>query len=99
MKEKEDKTEPTEANKMKSRKFLVWLVWLTMSVLILAFCAIVIIKTKPGEDALVPFFGLIEKVLGWFFALSMMYLGVNVGQKIGFALTDAWSEKNEEEHE
>ena len=93
----EEKKTEQETNKLKSRKFVVWLVWLTMSVLILAFCAIVIFKTEPGEDALVPFFGLIEKVLRWFFALSMMYLGVNVGQKIGFALTDVLAEKIEDE--
>lgn len=34
---------------------------------------------------------LIEKTLTYFFAISMMYLGVNVGQKIGFAVSDAFA--------
>lgn len=94
MEEKKEITEPAEQNKLKSRKFAVWLVWLTLSVLILAFSGIVIFLTKAGAETLVP---LIEKVLGWFFAISMMYLGVNVGQKIGFAISEALSDKKEEE--
>ena len=46
---------------------------------------------------------LLEKVLEWFFILSMMYLGVNVGQKGALAFADAlknkYSTKEETEDE
>ena len=75
-----------EKKKTDSRKFVVWLTWLIISVLMIAWCTIVILITKQITELLV---GLIEKVLAYFFAVSMMYLGVNVGQKAAFALSDA----------
>lgn len=79
-------TEEETQTKLKSRKFIVWTVWLVLTVLILAFSIGVMIVTKTMPETLT---GLIEKELGWFFAVSMMYLGMNAGQKAAFALSDA----------
>ena len=74
--------EEKEAKKTDSRKFVVWLVWLIITILVIAWCALVMIITKQIQDQLI---GLVEKSLSYFFAVSMMYLGVNVGQKVGLA--------------
>ena len=74
--------------KLKSRKFAVWVVWLIITILVIIFCTAVMIITHSITQELT---SLIEKVLGWFFAISMMYLGVNVGQKAAFAIGDAIS--------
>ena len=86
-------TEEETQTKLKSRKFIVWTVWLVLTVLILAFSIGVMIVTKTMPETLT---GLIEKELGWFFAVSMMYLGMNAGQKVGFAFSDAISTKTKE---
>ena len=81
-------TEPTK--KTDSRKFLVWLIWLLI-------CIVVGVYTFIVKDA-----SLLTKVLEYFFALSMMYLGVNVGQKGVLAIADALKHKysiEEEENE
>ena len=77
------------SKKTDSRKFIVWLVWLLIALAISIYTFI----TKDSV--------LLEKVLGWFFALSMMYLGVNVGQKGALAFADALKNKysNKEETE
>lgn len=80
-----------KSKKTDSRKFVVWLVWLIITVLVIIFCVVVMAVTKQVTDNLV---GLVEKVLSWFFAISMMYLGVNVGQKVGLAFADKF--KSEE---
>lgn len=89
-------TEPSK--KTDSRKFIVWLVWLIIAIFVIAWCAIVMIITKQIQEQLI---GLVEKVLSWFFAISMMYLGVNVGQKGALAFADALKNKysNKEETE
>ena len=88
--------EEKETKKTDSRKFIVWLMWLIISVLIIAWCGVVMITTKQIVEGLV---SLIEKTLAWFFAISMMYLGVNVGQKMGFAFADALTAKFESKKE
>lgn len=85
-----------KAKKTDSRKFVVWIVWLVIAVLVIVFCAVAMIVTKQFADNLV---GLIEKSLSWFFAISMMYLGVNVGQKVGLAFADKLTKQAEEEVE
>ena len=77
------------SKKTDSRKFIVWLVWLLIA---LAISVYTFIAKDPA---------LLEKVLGWFFTLSMMYLGVNVGQKGALAFADALKNKysNKEETE
>ena len=77
------------AKKTDSRKFVVWLVWL---VIVLAIGVYTFIAKNSA---------LLEKALGWFFTLSMMYLGVNVGQKGALAFADALKNKysNKEETE
>ena len=75
--------------KTDSRKFIVWLIWLLITLAISVY-------TFISKDS-----ALLEKVLGWFFTLSMMYLGVNVGQKGALAFADAlknkYSTKEEED--
>ena len=77
------------SKKTDSRKFVVWLVWLVIALAIGVY-------TFIAKDS-----ALLEKVLGWFFTLSMMYLGVNVGQKGALAFADALKNKysNKEEME
>lgn len=77
------------SKKTDSRKFIVWLVWLLIALAISGYTFI----TKDSV--------LLEKVLSWFFTLSMMYLGVNVGQKGALAFADALKNKysNKEETE
>lgn len=77
------------SKKTDSRKFIVWLVWLIIALAIGVY-------TFIAKDS-----ALLEKVLGWFFTLSMMYLGVNVGQKGALAFADALKNKysNKEETE
>ena len=79
------------SKKTDSRKFVVWLVWLIIALAIGVY-------TFIAKDST-----LLEKVLGWFFTLSMMYLGVNVGQKGALAFADAlknkYSSKEETEDE
>ena len=83
-------------SKMTSRKFVVWLVWLVLTIFVTVFSVVVMVVSQTMPDTLTE---LIEKVLGWFFAVSMMYLGMNAGQKAAFALSDAISTKTEEETE
>ena len=79
------------SKKTDSRKFVVWLVWLLIALAIGVY-------TFIAKDS-----ALLEKVLGWCFSLSMMYLGVNVGQKGALAFADAlknkYSNKEETENE
>ena len=88
--------EEKETKKTDSRKFIVWLIWFIITILVIAWCAIVMITTKQIVEGLV---SLVEKTLAWFFAISMMYLGVNVGQKMGFAFANALTAKFESEKE
>lgn len=69
------------SKKTDSRKFIIWLVWLLITLAISVY-------TFIAKDST-----LLEKVLGWFFTLSMMYLGVNVGQKGALAFADALKNK------
>ena len=88
--------EEKETKKTDSRKFVVWLTWLVITILVIAWCAVVMIATKQIVDSLV---SLAEKTLAWFFAISMMYLGVNVGQKVGLAFADKLIPKETEEED
>ena len=90
---KENKTmEQEKGKKMESRKFIVWIVWLIITILVIVWCALVMIITKQIQEQ---FGGLVEKALTYFFAVSMMYLGVNVGQKVGLAFADKLVPKEE----
>lgn len=73
--------------KMKSRKFIVWLVWCVITIFILIFC----ICRNPENAS-----GLIEKVLGYFSGVSLLYLGCNAGQKAAYAIADAIKSEPEE---
>lgn len=85
--------EKEETKKTDSRKFIVWIVWLFVTLGVIAFCVVAMIITKKFADNLV---SLVEKALSWFFAVSMMYLGVNVGQKVGLAFAENITKKSEE---
>lgn len=74
-------------NKLSSRKFIVWIVWLVL-------CLGVGVYTFIIRDS-----SLLEKCLEYFFAVSMLYLGVNVGQKGIYAIADALKEKYSKEEE
>ena len=64
--------------KTRNRKFYVWITWLIISIFIIVCCVIVmIIKNQLADNLII----LIEKTLSWFFAISMNYFEVNVGQK------------------
>lgn len=82
------------AKKMTSRKFIVWIVWLVLSILLVAFCVVITFVTQSSSDSSI---SLLEKILGYFFAISMMYLGMNVGQKVGLSFAEKSSEKTESE--
>ena len=71
------KTENNSESKLNSRKFLVWIVWLLLTL------GVGVYTFLSKETAL------LEKTLDSFFAVSMMYLGMNVVQKAGFAVADA----------
>lgn len=89
-------TEETEkeTSKFQSRKFGVWVIWLVLCLLVLVGCVATMIVTKQIMESMT---GLIEKVISSFFAISMMYLGVNAGQKVGFAFAESLK-KNEGEN-
>ena len=70
----EEKTQTD--SKLSSRKFVVWLVWLILT-------AGTVVYMFISKDST-----LVEKTLDSFFYVSMMYLGMNVGQKVGFAISD-----------
>lgn len=84
--------EQEKGKKTDSRKFVVWIVWMIITILVIAWCALVMIITKQIQDTLINLF---LKALSYFFAISMMYLGVNVGQKVGLAFADKLMPKDE----
>ena len=69
------------SKKIESRKFIVWLVWLIITIAISVYTFIVKDST------------LLEKVIDDLFCVSMMYLGMNVGQKGIYAFADALKNK------
>lgn len=87
-------TEEKTKKKLESRKFVVWLVWCIIAIVIIAYSVAVVVITKGFSENLGT---LVEKVLSWFFGISMMYIGANAGQKVGFAFADAMSDKKIEE--
>ena len=81
------------SDKLQSRKFVVWVTWLIVAVISIVLAGITVILTKQFTEYVA---SLTEKVLSWFFAISMMYLGVNVVQKGAFAIADVFAKKEEE---
>lgn len=82
---KTEETTPTK--KTDSRKFVVWFTWVLLVIALGVYTFIV-----KQEN-------LLEKALDYFFAVSMMYLGVNVGQKVAYAFSDTLKEKYSKENE
>ena len=79
--------EKTSDSKLTSRKFAVWIVWLLLTV------GILIYSFFRGDSSI------LVKALDSFFFISMMYLGMNVGQKVGFAVADALTKHKDSEEE
>lgn len=89
--EKESGTgEKEKASKFQSRKFLVWIVWgvitFVVAVVVIICCIKNILEAKTAIE-------LLTAVIQDFFYISLLYLGVNAGQKIGFAVSDAIANK------
>lgn len=83
-------------DKKNSRKFLVWVVWGFVTLVVIAYAVAIAIITKQIADSAV---NLVEKSLGYFFGVSMLYLGVNAGQKVGLAFADKFSVAEDAEEE
>ena len=88
--------EETKKKKLSSRKFLIWVVWLVIVVLVIGALITIAVITKNVSNDLVI---LVKDILGWFFAISIMYMGMNVGQKGVFAFKDFLEKKTEEKKE
>lgn len=80
------------SNKLSSRKFAVWLMWLIITVLVILSSTIMSIVIK--EESLSE---IVKQSLDSFYKVSMMYLGMNVGQKTAFAISDIFKKFNKEE--
>lgn len=80
--------------KLQSRKFLVWFVWLILSMITLSISIVTMIVTKSFPETVVD---LLKAVLQYFFYVSALYLGVNGIQKVGFAISDALSSREEKD--
>lgn len=88
----EKKSESEEkSSKFQSRKFLVWIIWgaiaLITAVIVVICCVKKLIEAQTAIE-------LLQAVIQDFFYISLLYLGVNVGQKIGFAVSDAIASKS-----
>ena len=89
--EKESGTgEKEKTSKFQSRKFLVWIVWgvitFVVATVVIICCIKNILEAKTAIE-------LLSAVIQDFFYISLLYLGVNAGQKIGFAVSDAIANK------
>lgn len=85
----EETEEVKEKKKTQSRKFIVWVVWLLITLCIIVFG--MVIKPEISDSMK----SLVEKVLDYFENISMLYLGANVLQKLGFAASEALKEKKD----
>ena len=89
-----------EKNKLESRKFLVWITWLVLALSLIIICTMFLFVVKSSEkfteiaNIAIEF---IKQILGWFFIISSVYLGVNVTQKVGLAIADIFTSKKDEE--
>lgn len=84
--------EKVKESKLNSRKFLVWITWAVISVVTLAIGVITMVVTKSFPTTVVD---LVKLTMGYFFYISLVYLGVNGIQKVGFAISDAVKGVNE----
>lgn len=82
--------EKEKTSKFQSRKFLVWIVWgvitFVVAVVVIICCIKNILEAKTAIE-------LLTAVIQDFFYISLLYLGVNAGQKIGLAVSDAIANK------
>lgn len=90
VKEDEENMTKEERSKFQSRKFLVWIVWLLITIIVVAGCCTVMIIVK---QVLPPMTSIISEILGDFFIISMMYLGVNACQKVGLSYFESKGKK------
>lgn len=93
--EKETESEE-KSSKFQSRKFLVWMIWgiitLITAVVVVICCVKKLIEAQTAIE-------LLQAVIQDFFYISLLYLGVNTGQKIGFAVSDAIASKSSNDDE
>ena len=82
--------------KLNSRKFVVWLVQTLISVVVIGFCFFMVIKNPTASPDSI--FKLIELAMGYFALISGIYLGVNIGQKIGLAYAPIKLDEEPEEN-
>lgn len=85
-----------KASKFQSRKFLVWIVWGVITFVVAAVVIICCIKKLIEAQTAIE---LLQAVIQDFFYISLLYLGVNAGQKIGFAVSDAIASKSSNNEE
>lgn len=83
--EQNQNVEEKKDNKLSSRKFIVWVTWLIITIITLIIVTVAMCITKETNSAMV---SIIENVLTYLFFISLTYLGVNFGQKIGLAYCD-----------
>lgn len=89
----EELTEEEKAKKKTdSRKFVVWITWVVIAVAILIVGAIVMIASRSFPTEVIE---LVKLVLEYLFYISLVYLGVNGITKVGFAISDAISGKED----
>ena len=87
--EEEDK----QKKKTNSRKFIVWISFTLLTFFIVIGSGITAAIVKGISDKVVE---LIEKTLSSYCVVSSLYLGCNVGQKVGIAFADNLATKEDE---
>lgn len=83
-------------SKLKSRKFIVWLTWLVLVFVVAAIVLVCCVKNLIEASSAVEMF---KAIIQDFFYISMLYLGVNVGQKAAFAFGDKKQPEDEKKEE
>lgn len=96
MSEEKEAETGEKSSKFQSRKFLVWMIWgiitLITAVVVVICCVKKLIEAQTAIE-------LLQAVIQDFFYISLLYLGVNAGQKIGFAVSDAIASKSSNDDE
>lgn len=83
-----------EKKKTDSRKFIAWITWLAILIVAFVITLSVIVITKNVPTQVMDF---VMAIIQYFFWVTMLYLGANVGQKVGLAFADIKKEEKENE--
>lgn len=71
---------------VKSRKFIAWIVTTVIVAIVLICCSLVLLINKTlNTDVSTAIIDLIKTALTFYFWTTLVYMGVNAGQKIGLA--------------